>query len=126
MINLTISGRVGQDAKELDNNCVFSIASTKKGFTNRDGKVIEDRTIWFNVFAHKKLAQYIKKGNSMTIYTDFIGTQVYEGKAQLSCNAVDIYFGGNTNNQSNQSQSQQVQEPQQEQQQSDENSELPF
>lgn len=124
MINLTISGRVGQDAKELDNNCVFSIASTKKGFTNRDGKVIEDRTIWFNVFAHKKLAQYIKKGSSMTIYTDFIGTQVYEGKVQLSCNAVNIELGGNNN----QSLQQSAQAPQStpESQSGDENGGLPF
>ena len=97
MINLTISGRVGKDAKELENGCVFSIASTKKGFTTKDGKVIEDRTIWFDVFAHKNLAQYIKKGDSLTIYTDFINTSVYEDNVGLTVNAVSIEFGGKSN-----------------------------
>lgn len=94
MINLTISGKVGQDAKELDNGCVFSIASTKKGFKTKDGKDIPDLTTWFNVFAHKNLAQHIKKGDSLTVYTDVIITKIHEEKVNLSVRAVNIEFGG--------------------------------
>ena len=124
MINLTISGRVGNDAKELENGCVFSIASKKKGFTTKEGKVIEDKTIWFNIFAHKNLTPHVKKGDSLTVYTDDISTQVYEGNAQLSCRAVSIEFGGKANNNTqSQNQSQQQGESIPE---SEENSGLPF
>lgn len=94
MIALIISGRVGNDAKELENGCVFNIASTKKGFTSKSGSVIPDKTVWFSVFAHKNLAPYIKKGDSITVYTDDLNTYVYEGKCNLSCNALNIEFGG--------------------------------
>jgi hypothetical protein len=97
MINLTISGKVGQDAKQLENGCVFSIASTKKGYTTNEGRVVEDKTLWVSVFAHKNLAPYINKGDSLTIYTDDIKTEVYEGKCNLSCYAVSVEFGGKSN-----------------------------
>lgn len=97
MINLTISGRVGQDAKELENGCVFSLATTKKGFTTNDGKVIEDKTTWVDVFGHKNLAPHVKKGDSLTIYTDDISTSIYEDKVNLSCRAISIEFGGGSN-----------------------------
>lgn len=121
MINLTISGRVGNDAKELENGCVFSIASTKRGYTTKEGKVIEDKTIWFNVFAHKNLTPHVKKGDSLTVYTDDISTQVYEGNAQLSCRAVSIEFGGKAKNTQNQSQ-----QPGESAPESGDNSDLPF
>lgn len=97
MINLTISGKVGRDAKELENGCVFSIASTKKGFKKQDGTEIPDKTVWFSIFAHKNLAPYVKKGDSLTVYTDDLNTQVHEGKCQLSCRALNIEFGGKGN-----------------------------
>jgi len=93
MINLTISGRVGNDAKETEHGCVFSIATTKKGYKKQDGTTSPDQTIWFSVFGRKGLAPYVKKGDSITIYTDFIKADVYEGKATLSCFANDLEFG---------------------------------
>ncbi len=100
MINLVISGRVGNDCKELENSAVFNIASTKKGYKKQDGSVIEDKTIWLSVFCNKKLAPYIKKGDSLCVSTDFINTHVHEGNAQLSCNALNIEFMGKANQQS--------------------------
>ena len=94
MLNIVISGKVGGDARVLENGCVFNMASTKKGFTTKDGKVIEDKTTWISVFAHKNLAPHINKGDSLTVYTDDLNTQVYEGKVQLSCRAISIEFGG--------------------------------
>lgn len=111
MINLTISGRVGKDAQELENICVFSIASTKKGYTKQDGTKTEDQTVWFSVFARKGIAPYVKKGDSITIYTDFIKTDVYEGKATLSCFANDLEFGAKAQQQTQQQPSQQQSQP---------------
>lgn len=93
MISVTISGRVGQDAKELESGCVFSIASTKRGFTTKNGTVVPDKTIWMKVFAHKNLAPHIKKGDYISVYTDFLNTEIYESKVNLSCNALNIEFG---------------------------------
>ena len=95
MINLIISGRVGNDAKELENGCVFNIASTKKGFTTKDGKVIEDKTLWLSVFAHKNLSPHIKKGDSLAVYTDFIDTKIHDNKVYLSCRAISVEFMSN-------------------------------
>ncbi len=94
MINLTISGKVGNDAKLLENGCVFNIASTKRGFTTKDGKVIEDKTVWVSIFGHKNLAPHIHKGDSLTVYTDDINSKIHNDKVYLSCKAVSIEFGG--------------------------------
>lgn len=101
MINLTISGRIGGDAKELEKGCVFNIASTKKGFTTKDNVVIEDKTTWFSVFAHKNLCPHIKKGDSLIIYTDGIDSKIHESKVYLSCRAVSIEFGGKSQQNTN-------------------------
>ena len=47
-------GNVGKDPeiKEFDNGgkiANFSLATTERGFTTRDGKVIEDKTTWHNI-----------------------------------------------------------------------------
>ena len=45
----------------------FSVATTEKGFTTKDGKKIEDRTEWHNIVAWRGLAslsEYIHKGNN--------------------------------------------------------------
>lgn len=65
------------DIKYLDNNiCVanFSIATTERGYKNKEGKEIPDRTEWHNIVVWRGLAQVVEK---------FVkkGTQIYiEGK----------------------------------------------
>lgn len=101
-----ITGRVGKDAIVLENNsCIFSLATTKKGYTNKNGETYPDQTIWFSVFAHKNIAPYIKKGDSLVVYTDWLDTSIYEDNVELSCRAMKIEFmaKGNNNNANNES-----------------------
>ncbi len=62
------------DFKEFDNGgCVatFSLATTKRGFSTKDGKQIPERTEWHNIVLQNSLAkianQYIKKGDKLYI-----------------------------------------------------------
>lgn len=71
-----LMGHTGKspDFKEFDNGgCVatFSLATTKRGFTTKDGQKIPERTEWHNVVLQNGLAkvanQYIKKGDKLYI-----------------------------------------------------------
>lgn len=73
---VTLLGHTGKapDFKEFDNGgCVatFSLATTKRGFTTRDGKQIPERTEWHNIVLQNGLAkvanQYVKKGDKLYI-----------------------------------------------------------
>ena len=73
---VTLLGHTGKapDFKEFDNGgCVatFSLATTKRGFTTRDGKQILERTEWHNIVLQNGLAkvanQYVKKGDKLYI-----------------------------------------------------------
>ena len=62
------------DFKEFDNGgCVatFSLATTKRGFTTKDGRQIPERTEWHNIVLQNGLAkvanQYVKKGDKLYI-----------------------------------------------------------
>ena len=62
------------DFKELDNGgCVatFSLATTKRGFTTKDGQQVPERTEWHNIVLQNGLAkvakQYVKKGDRLYI-----------------------------------------------------------
>ena len=62
------------DFKKFDNGgCVatFSLATTKRGFTTKDGRQIPERTEWHNVVLQNGLAkvanQYVKKGDKLYI-----------------------------------------------------------
>ena len=69
-------GNVGKDpeVKEFDNGgkiANFSLATTERGFTTRDGKVIEDKTTWHNISVSGGLAgvveQYVRQGDKLFI-----------------------------------------------------------
>ena len=73
---VTLLGHTGEapDFKEFDNGgCVatFSLATTKRGFTTKDGRKIPERTEWHNVVLQNGLAkvanQYVKKGDKLYI-----------------------------------------------------------
>lgn len=73
---VTLLGHTGKapDFKEFDNGgCVatFSLATTKRGFTTKDGRKIPERTEWHNVVLQNGLAkvanQYVKKGDKLYI-----------------------------------------------------------
>ena len=71
-----IVGRVGQDPKITDftngNKCAqFSVATTERGFTARDGREVPDKTEWHNIVCYGNLAQvvqnFVRKGSSLYI-----------------------------------------------------------
>ena len=73
---VTLLGHTGKapDFKEFDNGgCVatFSLATTKRGFTTKDGRQIPERTEWHNIVLQNGLAkvanQYVKKGDKLYI-----------------------------------------------------------
>lgn len=73
---VTLLGHTGKapDFKEFDNgSCVatFSLATTKRGFTTKDGRQIPERTEWHNIVLQNGLAkvanQYVKKGDKLYI-----------------------------------------------------------
>lgn len=73
---VTLLGNTGKapDFKEFDNGgCVATItlATTKRGFTTKDGQQIPERTEWHNIVLQNGLAkvanQYVKKGDKLYI-----------------------------------------------------------
>lgn len=71
-----LMGHTGKapDFREFDNGgCVatFSLATTKRGYTTKDGRQIPERTEWHNVILQNGLAkvanQYVKKGDKLYI-----------------------------------------------------------
>jgi len=71
MLEITVIGNIGQDAKVLENgvnkSIVFSVASTKI-YKNKDGNTVQN-TIWvkcYGNFEHlEKLMEYLKKGTKV-------------------------------------------------------------
>ena len=64
-------GRVGKDPEiqQFDggSKASFSVATTERGFTTRDGKEIPERTEWHNIICWKGLStiveRFVKKGD---------------------------------------------------------------
>lgn len=73
VILLGNTGKV-PDFKEFENKgCIatISLATTKRGFTAKDGRQIPERTEWHNIVFQNGLAkianQYVKKGDKLYI-----------------------------------------------------------
>lgn len=73
---VTLLGNVGKDpdVRRLENNaCVaqFSLATTKKGYTAKDGQQVPERTEWHSLVAWNKLAEviekFVKKGDKLYV-----------------------------------------------------------
>ena len=70
-----LMGHTGKapDFREFNGGCVatFSLATTKRGYTTKDGRQIPERTEWHNVVLQNGLAkvanQYVKKGDKLYI-----------------------------------------------------------
>ncbi|HBG87959.1 MAG TPA: single-stranded DNA-binding protein [Marinilabiliaceae bacterium] len=87
MINKAILvGNVGRDpeVRYFDNDQAvanFTLATTERGFTTREGQQIPERTEWHNIVAWRGLAKlaenYIKKGSQLYIEGK-IKTRSYE------------------------------------------------
>ena len=96
---VTLLGRTGKapDFKEFDNGgCVatFSLATTKRGFTTKDGRQIPERTEWHNIVLQNGLAkvanQYVKKGDKLYIEGK-IRTRSYEDNNGVKHFITEVY-----------------------------------
>lgn len=90
MNKTVLSGRVGQDPKITDFQnggkvAQFTLATTERGFTTRDGKQIPDVTDWHNIVVKRTglagvCEQYVKKGTPLLIVGK-IQTRQYQDNA---------------------------------------------
>lgn len=73
---VTLIGRVGQvpDVRDLNNGnrvASFSLATTERGFTTKDGRQIADRTEWHNIVVYgglvKVVERYVNKGDQLYV-----------------------------------------------------------
>lgn len=71
-----LKGNVGHtpEIKEFDNGKMarFTLATTEKGYTKRDGTVVEDKTTWHNVVVRNSglagvVEKYVAKGTPVLI-----------------------------------------------------------
>ena len=99
MINKVILlGHVGKDAekKEFSNgNCIvsFSLATTEKGYTSKNGTEIPDRTEWHNIVVIgnlTKVGDYIKKGSQLYVEGK-INTRNYDDKNGVKRYVTEIF-----------------------------------
>ncbi len=92
-------GNVGKDpeVRYLDNNVAvanFSLATTERGFTGRDGQTVPERTEWHNLVVWRGLAQivekYVKKGSQIYVEGK-IRTRSYDDKDNIKRYMTEIY-----------------------------------
>lgn len=92
-------GNVGKDpdVRYLDNNVAvanFTLATTERGYTGRDGQVYPDRTEWHNIVVWRGLAQvvekYVKKGSQIFVEGK-IRTRSYDDKDNIKRYVTEIY-----------------------------------
>lgn len=74
--HVTLLGRVGKDPeiKQFDSDnskASFSLATSERGYTAKNGTLVPERTEWHNIVCWKGLAtladKYIRKGNQLYI-----------------------------------------------------------
>lgn len=92
-------GNVGRDpeVRYLDNDVAvanFSIATTERGFTSRDGQAVPDRTEWHNVVVWRGLAKvvenYVKKGSQIYIEGK-LRTRSYDDKDGVKRYSTEVF-----------------------------------
>lgn len=82
-------GNVGQEPKITtfrDGGKVanFTLATTERGFTTKDGRKVEDQTEWHNIVAKNRIVdvieKFVKKGTSLFLEGK-IATRTYQDNA---------------------------------------------
>lgn len=73
----------------------FTLATTERGYTTRDGKEIPDETTWHNIVVRKSglsgvCEQYVKKGTPLLL-TGKIKTRTYEDASGLTRYITEIH-----------------------------------
>jgi single-strand DNA-binding protein len=100
MVNVcTFIGRLGSDPRVATTEqgvkvAMFNIACDEKGYTTKDGRVVEKRTEWVPVVLWRGLAEvaekYLKKGDLVYIQGKF-RTRQYENKEGQRLYATEVY-----------------------------------
>lgn len=94
-----LMGHTGKDpvVKTFDNGGVvaqFPLATTKRGFTTKDGREIPERTEWHNIVLSNDLAkiagQYVKKGDKLYIEGE-LRTRSYEDNNGVKRYVTEVY-----------------------------------
>lgn len=92
-------GYVGKDpdVRVFDNGSKvvnFSLATTEKGYTSKEGKVVPDSTEWHNILVWRGLAkiaeQYVKKGSQLYIEGK-MKTRSYDDQQGVKRYVVEVY-----------------------------------
>lgn len=92
-----VIGHLGQDPKiaysQHGTIASFSVATTEKGYTTRDGMQIPDRTEWHNVVCFGRIADvvntYLRKGSKVFVEGK-MRTRQYEGKDGIKRSIMEI------------------------------------
>lgn len=96
---VTLLGYVGKDpdVKVFENGGViaqFTLATTKRGYSTKDGRQIPERTEWHNVVLSNGLAkvaqQYVKKGDKLYIEGE-LRTRSYDDSSGIKRFITEIY-----------------------------------
>ena len=96
---VVLMGHTGKDpdVKTFDNGGIvaqFPLATTKRGFTTKDGREIPERTEWHNIVLSNGLAkiarQYVKKGDKLYIEGE-LRTRSYEDNNGVKRYITEVY-----------------------------------
>lgn len=100
MNKVFLRGNVGQDPKITDFQdggkvAQFTLATTERGFTTRDGREIQDVTDWHNIVVRRTglatvCEQYVKKGTPLLIVGK-IRTRSYEDNSGQTRYVTEIH-----------------------------------
>lgn len=92
-----VIGHLGQDPKITNSQhgtiASFSVATTEKGYTTRDGTQVPERTEWHNVVCFGRIADvvkaYLRKGSKVFIEGK-MRTRQYESKDGIKRSIMEI------------------------------------
>ena len=91
-------GNVGKDPQIRDGNglkfATFSLATTDKSYTKRDGTVMPERTEWHNIVANGNIVQvierYVKAGTKLYIEGK-LRTRKYTARDNTERQVTEVY-----------------------------------
>lgn len=100
MNKIILKGNVGQDPKITDFQdggkvAQFSLATTERGYTTKDGREIPETTDWHNIVVNRTglagvVEQYVKKGTPLLIVGK-LKTRSYEDNAGQTRYITEVY-----------------------------------
>ena len=100
MNKIILKGFVGQDPKITDFQdggkvAQFSLATTERGYTTKDGREIPEETQWHNIVVNRTglagiVEQYVKKGTPLLIVGK-VKTRSYEDNAGQTRYITEVY-----------------------------------